>query len=298
MQDKVRSAFAQIKADEALIQNTMAYLQAQGQGQSQAQAKALAVDPTAQKARRGRRGLGLPKLAGALAAVAVLCVGLLAFTFATTASAYVSIDVNPSIELTLNRFDRVIDAQAFDPQGEQVLKETSVKGKSYADASRLLLSQMELDGYLSGDALVSVTVQAAGNAKQKRLCLKLQQQLTQQLSGNQPAASLEVYPVSPQTWHNARQCHMSPARYLAIQQLLSVDDNATLDAYRDCSIGQIRQRTQECQKAGGGAGGAGGPGGPGSAGGAGTPDGTPGGTPGTPGGPQSNGHGKSRGHHN
>jgi hypothetical protein len=41
---------------------------------------------------------------------------------------------------------------------------------------------------------------------------------------------------------------MSPAKYLAIQELLNVDETATLEEYSDATIRQIRQRTQECQQ--------------------------------------------------
>ena len=42
---------------------------------------------------------------------------------------YVSIDVNPSIELALNRFDRVVYAAAYNLEGEEILNGLSLKGK-------------------------------------------------------------------------------------------------------------------------------------------------------------------------
>ena len=43
---------------------------------------------------------------------------------------YVSLDVNPSIEYTLNRFDRVLTAKAVNEDGTEILKEVDLKNLS------------------------------------------------------------------------------------------------------------------------------------------------------------------------
>ncbi|MFV0399674.1 MAG: hypothetical protein ACK5LX_03525 [Oscillospiraceae bacterium] len=228
MKDRIYSAFDSIRADEALLQTTAAHLNAE----------------RAKREKRGKRVRIRPlPLAAALAATVMLAVGILGYrTVYSTASTYVSVDVNPSVELTLNPMDTVIGAVAYNPEGEALLLELDLKGKGYSDAVSLLIAEMGREGYLSGDALVTMTVQTADGAKEQLLCRSLQQAVGGQVD-------VEVFPVTQEVRESAHGCHMSAAKYLAIQDLMEVDGDATLEEYSDSSIGQIRQRTRECREA-------------------------------------------------
>ena len=81
MYDRIKEAFDQVTASEELKSQTKAYL--------------------AQKSRRPR--LVIP---AAIVAVFLLLCGGYYLYFIPTAT--ISIDINPSLELSINRFDRVI----------------------------------------------------------------------------------------------------------------------------------------------------------------------------------------------
>ena len=232
MKDRIRSAFSEIHADEALMNNTAAYLHRE-----------------LGKRRLKNKRLALPRLAGAFAAVTVFILGIFSCNLYFTADAYVSIDVNPSIELTINRFDKVIAAHAFNEDGERILSEAGLQGKSYKEAAGLIMSCMENDGYLTDDVLISVTIQTVNSERERLLCSALQQFIGEQALSAQSTADVEVFPVSAEVWGNARGCNMSPAKYMAIKELLEVDKEATIEAYSDCGISQIRRRAQECRDA-------------------------------------------------
>lgn len=232
MKDKIRSAFAEIHADEALMGSTAAYLHRE-----------------LKKRQHRNKSFVPPKLAGVFAAVAVFVIGIFAYNLYFTTDAYVSIDVNPSVELTLNRFDKVIATYAFNEDGERILSEASLWGKSYNKAAGLIITCMENDGYFTDDVLVSVTVQTTSSERERLLCSALQRFIDVQVSSVGAASEVEVFPVSAEVWGNAHGCNMSPAKYLAIQELLEVDEEATIEDYSDSSIRQIRRRTQECRNA-------------------------------------------------
>lgn len=78
-----------------------------------------------------------------------------------TPSAYVGIDINPSIELGVNCFDYVVSAEGVNEDGATLLSQTSLTGMRYEDAIQALDDALEASGYLTNDAAVSVTV--AGN---------------------------------------------------------------------------------------------------------------------------------------
>lgn len=95
----------------------------------------------------------------ALAAAACLllvALGIGAGGWALLPSAYVSIDVNPSIELGVNRLGRVASTRALNDDGQQLLDAANVQGMSYEDALNAL--DVQLQGYISTDAVVEVTI--------------------------------------------------------------------------------------------------------------------------------------------
>jgi len=228
--NSIKAAFLEIQADDTLVEQTAAYLNTQ------------------REQRTKRKRAATPwRLAGAFAMIAVLVIGISARDVYFIPTAHVSIDVNPSIELTLNRMNRVISTYAFNAEGEQMLSAVNLNGKPYDEAAALLVAEMNDAGYITDYALVSVSVQTADGNTEQMLCDTLLQTIHASVNTSQENAAVEVFPVSEQLWQEAHGCHMSPAKYSAIQELLAVDEEATLEDYSNSSIGQIRQRIRDCQ---------------------------------------------------
>lgn len=97
---------------------------------------------------------------GRIAAIAA-CVALVACLIGGVADflrpvAYVGIDVNPSVELTLNRFDIVVGACALNDDGQRALDEAPCMWRSFDDAARDLDSAMRA---IAGEgAVVEVSI--------------------------------------------------------------------------------------------------------------------------------------------
>ncbi len=89
------------------------------------------------KALHFAKGGRIAAIAACLALVACLIGGVADFLRPV---AYVGIDVNPSVELTLNRFDIVVGTHALNDDGQQVLDEAPCMWRAFADAAR------DLDG--------------------------------------------------------------------------------------------------------------------------------------------------------
>ena len=105
MEDKLKSAFSALEAPEKLKRAAKATL------------RKRTFDYGRQIGRiRARRR----RMAGCLASVVLLVTGLGAW-FTPTAS--IGVDINPSIELRVNRFDRVIALEGRNADGEALDKE-------------------------------------------------------------------------------------------------------------------------------------------------------------------------------
>lgn len=70
----------------------------------------------------------------------------------------ISIDINPSIELGVNAIDRVVSAEAFNPEGEALLQTLSLKYRTSGDAVEQLVNSETIQTLLLQDEELSLTV--------------------------------------------------------------------------------------------------------------------------------------------
>ena len=153
---RIRQAFESIEAGEKLKASTENFLR----------------EARRKEERKQRRSMfpyllrHVPQLA---CAALVLALGSGGYVMLLVPVSYVSIDVNPSIELELNRMDRVISAKAYNEDGEKVLEGLSLEWKHYMDAVDLVVESDRMQPYLAGDAAEGRAA-ADGNQKLSWLC--------------------------------------------------------------------------------------------------------------------------------
>lgn len=104
-----------------------------------------------------RQRLRWQRLAAACVLLVLCAGGIFSWLWFST-KAVVSIDVNPSVALSLNRFEYVIDTQAGNTDGADVLDDLSLKNLKLSTALDALMGAMSRKGYLTDDAQISVFV--------------------------------------------------------------------------------------------------------------------------------------------
>lgn len=104
-----------------------------------------------------RQRLHWQRLAAACVLLVLCAGGIFSWLWFST-KAVVSIDVNPSVSLSLNRFEYVIDTQAGNTDGADVLDDLSLKNLKLSTALDALMGAMSRKGYLDDQAQISVFV--------------------------------------------------------------------------------------------------------------------------------------------
>jgi hypothetical protein len=182
--------------------------------------------------------------AAALVALFLCCSGF-SYKIYFTPDAYIDMDVNPSIGLTLNRFEKVITASAYNEDGAEILSLVNVRFCDYNKAVGILLDAMEQEGYFSEKGQVSLTVQTGNGDKEDEVLANLQKTIEDSEENHHSSIEADVFAVSAEVKECADHESISPAKYLAIQELMEVDENASFESCRDHSISELQELKEE-----------------------------------------------------
>ncbi len=231
MEDNMRKAFDAIRAEDALKQTTLSHL------------KEKVFDPTP-KSKKIFNTLKPRFYARMIVAtslvVLLLFVGSFSYNSYFTAYAYVDIDINPSIGLSLNQFDRVISVSAYNDEGQDIVSAVDLEHKTYEDATKLLVDQIHTAGYAQGDDALTVTVQSPDATKQTHIIEALQKDLSSCVEQHM-VSNVSVFPVDSSTKMASHNLNVSPARYMAVQEANVVDPTINMEGCRNMSLTQIKQ---------------------------------------------------------
>ena len=101
-------------------------------------------------------------LAGLTAAAACLCLAFFGWYQPNyTAYGTLRIQINPDVEMTVSRTDRVLELEGLNDDGEDLIEGYSYRGKDRETAASELVERAIDMGYLSGGETVSITVSSA-----------------------------------------------------------------------------------------------------------------------------------------
>lgn len=188
-----------------------------------------------------------PLLALAACFAILLGLGGGGFRLYFTQTALVSVDVNPSIEMSLNRFDRVISAKALNREGEDVLAETAWKNRPYGRALESILNEEGKKGYFNQNTNVVVTVYSANGKKRSALLDGAQKTADEALAAHHVGTKAEVHAVDEGAVEEAHGCGVTAGKYIYLRQLQELSPDIDVEDYADNSIGQIKEQIEECQ---------------------------------------------------
>lgn len=233
LEQRLRDSFDAVVMPSGLREKTLATIREERQK--------TGIPPQARVHRRPslvRRGIL------ALAACLMLCVvGFGGYSVYATETALVGIEVNPSIELGVNQFDVVIAARAYNPDGQQVLDEVSVIGKSYVEALQVITGSTAFLKYVDDTSLVDISV----------VCENDRQSATLMQESETTIATLPCEGmcnrVSEEDHLAAAEAGMGVGRYEAAQALISLDTEITLQDCQSMSMKEIRQRIEQIDPA-------------------------------------------------
>lgn len=244
LRDALSGAFDKVHAPEQLKMRTIEMIEAQRMRQTdgvvdQADAADGQVDvaddasiPTKKKI-RVITSLRAKIVLAACAVLIALGIGGGAYVYQTPV-AYVGIDINPSIELGVNYFDRVVSAEGDNADGQDILSETNVVGMSYEEALVSLNDSLTNKGYLTADAAVAVTVMCDDDSR----CSNLEE--TSQRCFSSAGQGVYCSRATSTEHHEAHKAGLGMGKYLAWRSLVDTGVDISADDVAHMTMSELR----------------------------------------------------------
>lgn len=161
----------------------------------------------------------------ASAAAAVILLGAGAWAYYTPYS-YVSLDVNPSIEYSVNRFDRVLSADAVNNDGIEILQKLSLKNKTIDKAVKETVDEIAQKGYFEGTDPGGIVISTAGpnESDAQQLAQDLQTAAEEETKDAETPVEVEAISVGLARVQEARTLGTTPGKLNLVQKLQASSD--------------------------------------------------------------------------
>lgn len=223
MNDKmIKYAFNRIHADEQLKSKTKAAVQ-------------MARDESKNKS--GFVWLRYTAAAVCLMFVCVLCLGIVSYNIEVGA---ISLDINPSIELGINRYDRVISVESFNDDGKRLIDAVNVNNMTYEQALDTILDCDEAKSYTRDNNIIAVTVETDSEQKTQELMTGIE-------SCHHFGENMYCKKSDPQDREEAHSLNLSFGKYNAYIELRQYEPDITPEEIRDMSMKEIHSRIEACK---------------------------------------------------
>jgi hypothetical protein len=153
----------------------------------------------------------------------------------------IGLDINPSLELTVNALDRVIALKGKNDDGLEVAKHLDVSGMPYDEAMQRILISEELEPYLEAGSMISISVVGGGSDVHAE---KILSRVVCRAYAIAEDENVFYCQTDKETLEAARESGLCIPRYLAWQHLLEQDPDVTAEAVAQMPKDEIRALAQ------------------------------------------------------
>ena len=188
-------------------------------------------------------------------AAAVLLISIGSWAYASPYS-YVSLDVNPSIEYIVNRFDRVLRVTPVNDDGEEILKEITLNGlknKTIKQALANTVEQISEAGYFNApeEGGIIIATSAKNQEKAEELAQALQLTVHDEIKQNGEEVQIKVISVNPSRVEEAQALGVTPGKLNLVedlQQYADDPDSIILEEWLNKPVKDIMKASKEFEK--------------------------------------------------
>ena len=241
MNTHISSVLNRVTADEQLKENTIKFLQ-----------NALTEKRFDQLVTFNRRGVSpVKKLVFAVCSIAfVLFTSVIGYAVYKTPVAYICLDINPSVEIGINTFDRVVSAEGYNEDGKTILKDCKFKNLTIKGAVAQIVEAASEKGFIAddGSTVISITAETNNSSLAEKLEIQAELGANEAISKENDVVTIHKDNISLDIRDEAKKLSITPGKLKLIQKLQSLDSTITVEQYKDSKVTEIMSEIKELSK--------------------------------------------------
>lgn len=222
MDERVKGAFDEIHAEDGLKARTRDFVTAR-----------MSTDALRRKKAKMR------KVLCAAAACLLVVLGISGYQVYFTPTSVISIDINPSLEMEINRFNRVISLVGYTEEGENLAQSLDVLSVNYRQALEEILESDTVTNCMSQDEFLTITVVEWDQAQGEEILAYASQCVQGQ--------NATCYGVNSDEVTDAHSVGLSYGKYRAYLKLQALTDDITPEDVGEMTMKEIRNLVQELE---------------------------------------------------
>ncbi len=195
-----------------------------------------------------RRNTKKTRLAVGFAAMAAcMTIAVSGYAYYNTPTGYISLDINPSVELGINAYDRVVSAADANQDGAGLLEKYQLKNMPVEEAICDLVREAATQEYIAqdGSTVIAVTALSQDSTRAQSLQDMGETGVNNALREENSAAVVYKDSAGLELRTEAQKLGISPGKLKLIQFLQTMDPAITVDQYKDAKITEIILKAQE-----------------------------------------------------
>ncbi|MEL4105896.1 hypothetical protein AAFA46_03495 [Oscillospiraceae bacterium WX1] len=234
----LQKALSAVSADAHLKSNTVAFIKSQS-----------AIVPLAPVAGTGNKRILKRIIAVACAAVLVCALPAGAYAYYKTPTSYVSVDINPSVELGINAFGVVVSVTPYNDDGKTIIEGLSLLNLDVGDAVKQLVVSASDHGFImdDGSTLIAVTAESNNDKTAQQLQEDAKEGAEDAVSGEH-TASVQAEAIGLARRDRAQALGITPGKLNLIEKLQALDPTIKVEDYKDASVMEIQKKYTELKR--------------------------------------------------
>lgn len=152
----------------------------------------------------------------------------------------VYIDIDPSIELVLNRFNKINDVICYDEEAQNLLANIKLKGRKLDYGMRLIIDRLEEENYLTSDAEFQISASSKENNNTNKLLEEATNTANKYMSEKNYTGILSSKALDKVEREEAKKADIPPGKYKYIQEILEADPYQNIDDLKDMKMKDLK----------------------------------------------------------
>ncbi len=153
-------------------------------------------------------------------------------------TAEISIEINPSISLAVNRFDRVIAVEGLNDDGKKLASSLDIRFSDYMDAISRIIESRDIAGLLSENEILTISVIGPEGKQCSRICGSI----ASNAAGHK---NMYCYFADSDEAKEARKMGLPYGKYKAFLELVELGATISPDEVREMTMRQLRDLIEQ-----------------------------------------------------